>query len=139
MLFDLTRALLAAAVVGVAPGWFWAKVLRATADRAERLAYSVALSMALVPAVALVPARLLELGVTVPVDVFSALFVFGAGLAAYLRFGAGEKPLGPLAPHLVAPLGLLALVPVVAASALAMGWSSALSPSPLPCSQSRCC
>ena len=82
MLFDLTRALFAAALVGVLPGWFWAKFLRAIADRAERLAYSVALSMALVPAMALVPTRLLSFGVTLSVTVLSALFVFGAGLAA---------------------------------------------------------
>ncbi len=33
VLLDLIRAVLAAALVGIAPGWFWAKVLCATADR----------------------------------------------------------------------------------------------------------
>jgi hypothetical protein len=84
---------------------------------------------------ALVPTRLLSFGVTLPVTVLSALFVFGAGLAAYLRFGAGEKPPGPLVPHLVAPLGLPVLVLVGAASALALGVAFGavpLNPSMLP-------
>ena len=38
-------------LVGFAPGWFWARCLCAPSDRAEQLAYTVALSMALVPAV----------------------------------------------------------------------------------------
>lgn len=38
--------------MGVAPGWFWAVLLRAPVDLAERTALSVAYAMALVPAVA---------------------------------------------------------------------------------------
>jgi hypothetical protein len=33
VLFDLIRALLAALVVAVAPGWFWARLLLASEDR----------------------------------------------------------------------------------------------------------
>ncbi len=77
MLFDLIRALPAAVLVGVVPGWFWAKLLRrASADRAERFAYSVALSITLVPAVILIPTRLFDTGVTLAVAVAAPLVVF---------------------------------------------------------------
>ena len=74
-------------MVGVVPGWFWAKLLRASADRAERFTYSAALSVALVPAVILIPARLFGTGVTLAVAIASPLVVFFLGLAAYARFG----------------------------------------------------
>ena len=119
MLLDLIRALLAAALVGVLPGYFWARTLSGAADGAARLALSVALSITLVPAVALVPARLLGLGVTLPVTVFSALFVLGAGLAAYLGFGPPKGPDEPLAPP-PAPFGGGALGSLLPALALAL-------------------
>ncbi len=50
MLSELIRALPAAVLVGIAPGYFWARCLSSSADRVEHLAYSAALSMALVPA-----------------------------------------------------------------------------------------
>lgn len=49
MLLDLVRALLAAVLVGGLPGYFWARVVSASSDLAERLALSAALSIALVP------------------------------------------------------------------------------------------
>jgi archaellum biogenesis protein FlaJ (TadC family) len=90
LLFDLIRALAAAAFVAVLPGWFWARCLCATADRWERITYSLALSMALVPAAALVPVRLLGVGVTFTVAATSALTVFFAGFLVYLRFGQAK-------------------------------------------------
>lgn len=93
MLFDLIRALLAGLLVGVVPGLPWAGLLVRAADRAERLAYAVALSLTLVPTATLVPARLLGLGVTLPVAALSTLFVFATGLAAVRYFGpAGTGP-----------------------------------------------
>src|SRR5918997_36121 len=106
VLFDLIRALPAAVLVGVVPGWFWAKLLRASADRAERFTYSVALSVALVPAVILIPARLFGTGVTLAVAIASPLVVFFLGLAAYARFGPAKGSDEPLAPP-PAPLGFL--------------------------------
>ena len=67
MLVELIRAVAAASLVALLPGWFWAGCLCATPDRAERLTYSVARSMALVPAAALVPMRFLDTGVTLAV------------------------------------------------------------------------
>ena len=87
MLFDLIRALAAAALVALLPGWFWAGCLCTAADRWERITYSLAFSIALVPAAALVPVRLLGVGVTFTVAATSALAVFFAGFLAYLRFG----------------------------------------------------
>jgi hypothetical protein len=120
VLSDLIKALPAAVVVGVVPGWFWAKLLRASADRAERFTYSVALSVALVPAVILIPARLFGTGVTLAVAIASPLVVFFLGLAAYARFGPAKGSDEPLAPP-PAPLGLLALVLLVAGFGLALG------------------
>src|SRR5918911_1906270 len=106
MILDLVRALAAAVLVGVVPGWFWAGCLCATADRAERLAYSVGFSTALVPTVALVQARLFGSGVTPAITVVSALLVLGTGLISYLKFGpakgAEEPPaLSPVPPGLL--------------------------------------
>ncbi len=118
---DLIPASLAALAVGAAPGWFWAGLLRAPADYAERAALSVAFSMALVPAVALVPTRLLGLGLTLPVVVASALVVFVAGLAARARFGAAKGDDEPVVPDPAIPLPTPALVPLAVALVLALG------------------
>ena len=120
MIFDLTRALVAALVVGVAPGWFWAAVLAPTSDRAERLCYAVALSLALVPAVALVPARFFGLGMSLPLTMISVLAVFVGGLLAYARFGAvkGEGESLATGPG---DLGLPVLIPLSAGLLLLLG------------------
>ncbi len=120
MLSELIRALPAAVLVGVVPGWFWARLLSASADRAEQITYSVALAITLVPAVALVSTRLFGLGVTLAVAVASPLVVFLAGLAAYLWFGAAKGSDEPLAPP-PAPSGAPVLVLLIAAFALASG------------------
>nr|MDQ5812918.1 hypothetical protein [Actinomycetota bacterium] len=107
-------------LVGVVPGWFWARLLLAPTDYAERFAYSVALSITLVPTAALVQARLLETGVTLAVAVAAPLVVFFSGLAAYVRFGPAKGSDEPLAtPPL--PLDAPALVPLIAAFALILG------------------
>ncbi|MGH3146680.1 MAG: hypothetical protein ACRDTR_12870, partial [Rubrobacter sp.] len=121
MIFDLIRALLAALVVVVAPGWFWALLLRAPEDRAERVAYSTALSMALVPVVALVPVYLLGVGVTLAVTLFSVLVVFLSGLAAYLWLGRAKGSEEPLALLPASPLNAPALMLLVPAFGLALG------------------
>ena len=121
MLFDLIRALLAAFIVTVAPGWFWAGLLRASADRAERGVYSVALSMALVPVVALVPVYLLGTGVTLALALISPPIVFFSGLGAYLRFGPAKGSDEPLAPLPALPLGTPALALLIPALGLAAG------------------
>ena len=118
MLLDLTAALSAALLVGFAPGWFWARCLCAPSGLAGRLAYTVALSMALVPAVALVPARLL--GVTSAVAVSSALLVFLTGLLAYAVFGSARKEGEASATPEPGPLNMLVLVVLVPAFGLAL-------------------
>ncbi len=121
MLFDLIRALLAALVVAVAPGWFWAGLLRDSGDYAERLTYSTALSMALVSAVALIPTRLLGMGITLPVALGCALVVFLSGLGAYLRFGAAKGLDDPVFPVPVSALSVPTLALLVPAFGLALG------------------
>ena len=116
---DLIHALAAASLVALLPGWFWSGCLCATKDRAERITYSVALSMALVPAAALVPVQLLDTGVTLAVAVFSALVVFLTGLLTYLRFGpAKETPELRFSP--ASPPGTPVLVLLLPAVGLAL-------------------
>src|SRR5918997_1814257 len=67
VLYDLIRALPVAVLVCFVPGWFWARLLGTSADRAEQVAYSVALAITLVPTAALVLSRLLGTGVTLAV------------------------------------------------------------------------
>jgi hypothetical protein len=132
MLYDLILAAPVAILVGVAPGWFWSRVLLASSDLYERIAYSVALSITLVPTAALVQARLLETGVTLAVAVASPLIVFVLGLAAYVRFGpakkGSEEPLAPPAGPLATP-ALVLLVPAFGFALVAyfdLAWAALL-------------
>lgn len=129
MISHLLLALPVLALVYVLPGWFWSGLLVPGADKsrsgrrdlAERLAYSAGLSLALVPAAALVPARLFGLGVTLPVAIASPLIVLGTGALLYRRFGGGgsEKGREPVAAA-PGPPDALALVPVALAFALVL-------------------
>ena len=120
MLFDLIRAVPVALLVGLIPGYFWARLLAATDDLAERLAYAIALSATLVPAVALIFSSVLGTGVTPVISVVSVALVFFAGLAARLVLGTAKGPAGPVAPLPQAP-GVAALVPLCLALLLALG------------------
>ncbi len=121
MVLDLLRALCVAVLVGALPGYFWARCLLGRAGLAERLVYSVALSVALVPAVALWLAHLLGGGVTFSVALVSPLVVLAAGVAAYLRFGSGKEADEALATPPASP-GALTLAPIAVALAIVL-WS----------------
>src|SRR5215216_1978509 len=118
MLYELIRALLAAALVALLPGWFWTRVLipssSSSSDLYEQLTYSLALSLALVPAIALIPTRLFGMGVSLSVTLVCVGVVFFSGLGASLWFGSGkgsssEEVVGS-PPHMLSilTLGLLA-------------------------------
>ena len=98
MVADLIRALLAALAAGVAPGYFWAGVLRPASGLAERLTYSAVLSMASVPAIAVLLARATGAGVTLWVALAAVGIVFGAGGLVYLLKGAAKGSAGPVLP-----------------------------------------
>ena len=119
MISDLLYALPAAFVIGVLPGWFWTRFLLASGDRAERLVYAVALSLTLVPTVALAQTYLFATGVTFVVSVVSVALVFLAGLAAYLLFGPAKESEVPLSVP-PSPPGLPTLAPLAAALALSL-------------------
>lgn len=70
---DLVRALAGALAAGVLPGYFWACFLCRTSGLGERLAYSTVLSMASVPTIALLLARIADTGVTLWARTVSAL------------------------------------------------------------------
>jgi hypothetical protein len=95
---DLIRAVLAAAVGAVLPGYFWATVLRPTSGLGERLAYSTAVSMATVPVLAVVIARVAGTGVTLWIALVSVLAVFGTGLLAFRVKGPAPGSASPLLP-----------------------------------------
>ena len=67
LIADLARAMPAALAAGVLPGYFWACFLRRTDGLAERLTYSTALSLAIVPAIAIGLARILGTGISLGV------------------------------------------------------------------------
>ena len=118
MLLDLIRVLLATLLIGVLPGYYWARCFFATSDVAVRITYGIGLSMALVPTVALIPARLLGQGVTLSATVVSALLVFIAGLVAYYGLGPEKGPGQPVGQPARTP-GLATLLPLVGALSLA--------------------
>ena len=98
MVADLIRALLAALAAGVAPGYFWAVVLRPASGLAERLTYSAVLSMASVPVIAVLLARATGAGVTLWVALAAVGIVFGAGGLVYRLKGAAQGSAGPVLP-----------------------------------------
>ena len=120
MLPELIRALFAAAIVCVLPGVFWAYALCSPAENLlSRLVYAVAFSLTLVPAAALLQARLFGVGVSLAVAIVSVIVVFAGGLGAYLRFGGAKGPEGPLVTRPLAP-GPPTLLPFVAGSVVAL-------------------
>ncbi|HEX2741433.1 MAG TPA: hypothetical protein VHM69_13390 [Rubrobacter sp.] len=119
MISDLIQALPAALLVGVLPGWFWTRCLLASGDHAERLAYTIALSITLVPTAALAQTYLFTTGVTFAVTVASVALVFLTGLAAYLLLGPAKGPEEPVLRPPSRP-GLPTLIPLVVALALAL-------------------
>jgi len=124
---DLLQALPAALLIGVLPGWFWTRCLLASGDRAEQLAYTIALSITLVPAVALAQTYLFATGVTFTVTVVSVALVCLSGLAAYLLFGPAKGPGEPVS-RAPSPPGLPTLAPLALALALALCMFLGLAP-----------
>ena len=116
MFFDLILVLPVALLVGVVPGYFWARCLSPDAGWAEQLAWSTALSLSLVPVFAFALARLFG-GVTLPIAVVAPLVVLGLGAATLARFGPAK---GDDEPLLAPPTGLPGpvLLPVAAAFGL---------------------
>ncbi len=131
MLLDLIRVLLAIVLVGVLPGYYWSRILFPSRDLAVRITYGIGLSITLVPAVVLVPASILGLGVTLPATLLSALLVFGAGAVAFFVFGSGKEhdtrfsnPAPALGLPVLAPFGVaLALAVISGAGLVDLRWT----------------
>jgi len=135
MLFDLIRAACAALAAAVLPGYFWAVLLRPAGGLAERLAYSTALSMAAVPAVALVLIHLANSGLTLWIAIVAPVTVLISGLAAVRVAGAATGTADPILPGpqaisdpralavlaLAFLAALLSVVPVLASAWLVLG------------------
>jgi hypothetical protein len=99
VLADLIRAWPAAAAAGVLPGYFWARVLRPASGLGERLAFSTAISMAAVPPVAVLLARVAGAGVALWVALAAVLIVLGSGAAVLWLKGGATGPAGPVLPR----------------------------------------
>jgi len=93
---DLIRALLAGAAGAVLPGYFWAVVLRPASGLGERLAWSTGVSMASVPAVAVIIARAAHTGVALWVALVAVLIVFGSGLLVFRLRGPAPGTSAPV-------------------------------------------
>jgi hypothetical protein len=98
-------------------------LLSASADLYEHLTYAIALSLALVPALALFTTQLLGSGVTLAVAVSSPLLIFLGGLAAYLRFGPAKAPGSSFVAAPTRPSPLTLLIVVVAFTLVLVGTS----------------
>src|SRR5271156_4200708 len=120
LIADLARALPAALAAGVLPGYFWACFLRRTDGLAERLAYSTALSLATVPAVAIFLAWGLSTGVSLGVAIASVLIVAGSGALACRIWGTAGPADPPVLPRLPAIRDGRVLALIVAAIGLAL-------------------
>ena len=124
MLRDLVLALCVALPLVLLPGYPWARVLSGVGDRAARLAFAAALSLALVPPATIAAARLSGTGVTAGAALLGGAAVLLSGVAAWLAFGpapAADKPLLPLP---AAPLGVGALLPLAGALLAGLGVAS---------------
>ena len=123
MVVDLIRALCAAVVAVVFPGYFWVVFLRPTRGLADRLAYSSGLSMAIVPVVALLLARITRSGITLWIAIASVCIVLGSGLLAVLIKGAAPGPAGPIfrKPQVIRDTRALVLIAVACLAALVWG------------------
>jgi hypothetical protein len=127
LIADLIQTLPAALLIGVLPGWFWTRILLRSDDLAERLAYTIALSITLVPTAALLQTYLFATGVTLTVTLVSTALVFFAGLALYLLSGPAKKGEEPVC-KLPSPPGIATLVPLIIALALALAMFLGLAP-----------
>ncbi len=86
MVIDLIRALLVATLVLGLPGYLWSRALFAAADWVERLAATIAMSVALVPLIALLLARILGTGITLGIAIAASCLVTGGGAVIWWRF-----------------------------------------------------
>ena len=120
MILDLLRVVPVVALVVILPGWFWSRFLVGSDELAERVAYSLALSVALVSAVALAEVRILGSGLTLPLAILSVAIVFLSGLALYIGFGAAREKKETVAFRPALP-GFAPLVPAALALGVVLG------------------
>lgn len=84
MLVHVLKALVAAVVVGVLPGFFWARCLYGRVEWVERLTVSIGISIVLAPATALLLTRISGTGLSIPLSYAAPMLVFVSGLILWL-------------------------------------------------------
>ena len=121
MIPALIQALVAATLFGVLPGWFWAATLsgsRKNTDLVQRLAFSIAFSMTLIPAVTLLILVFVDTSITLTISLLAALVVLLLGLAAYAYFGASDDEGSSPEPTVAVGAPALALISIALGLAL---------------------
>jgi hypothetical protein len=114
---ELIRAILVAILVLAVPGHLWAGVLAPSADKVERLTFSVALSAVLVPSCALLLARFFGPGITLPIALASVGLVTLSGIPLDLKLGAASRVETCVETRQL-PLSAATLAPLAAAAAV---------------------
>lgn len=122
MVFELLQVVLVSIVVLFIPGYAWTRVLFAALDWPERVTLAIALSMALVPALALLLSQIFGPGVTLPVALAAVVLVTISGAAAYSFLGPARVCDISVAPRQPA-LGAPALIALILASLLLVATS----------------
>ncbi len=125
MLIDLARAILVAILVTTTPGYLWQRALFHATNRVESATITLALSLTLVPAAALLLCQLFGTPVTFTITLASLTFVTVAGWFAYAMFGRAPALDAP-APLEVPRLGTTALLVLIFATAIMMGVTGGL-------------
>ncbi len=121
MIADFIQALMAAALFGALPGWFWAATLsgsRNSTDFVQRLAFSTAFSLTLIPAVTLLILVFLDTRITLIISVIAALVVLFTGLAAYLFLRTSDEEGSSSEPTVIIGAPALALISIALGLAL---------------------
>ena len=92
MIEKILLAYLAALIVIGLPGYIWSKLLFPCIDWVERIAASIAISIGIVPAIALLLARMSDTGITPAIAYTSVILAIAIGIALYLLLGPSPKP-----------------------------------------------
>ncbi|MDQ3856311.1 MAG: DUF1616 domain-containing protein, partial [Chloroflexota bacterium] len=120
MALELARAVVAALIAAVLPGFPWMRVLLPSRDGVEQAAYTVGLSLALVPVTAYALAAPAGGAISPVIGAMAVAVVTLGGVLVYWRCGRASplQPPAPAAPppfrHSLVPLALASVLILVA-------------------------
>lgn len=116
---DVGTALAAALLALLLPGYFWAQALFPTLGWAERITFALGLSLALVPAAALLLTAVFRTNLNLPVAAAAVIIPAASGFALHLKLE--QPPIREFHPDWMLPaLDRTALIPLGIGAALMM-------------------